>query len=163
LKIIKNYDIIYIKIKELRFLYMRKMGNFRGLPVYLVTQDMDVLYVDHSEEKMYVIEGKLTYHGTKLADVLGGQLFDFDEDKFNELRRKSWGEDESKLLAKITGVAETRPQEEEEPVLSDAERAAAQNDIAGQFMLEWRDNIDKEIAVLKSAVAEMEGSLDAVG
>lgn len=138
---------------------MRKMGNFRGLPVYLITQDIEALCVDYNEEKMYVIEGKLMYHGAKLADVLGGQLFDFDEDKFNELRRKSWSEDEGKLLAKTTGVAETRPQEEEKPVSETVETAGG---IVDDFLASWRDNIDKEIAAMKAQTNDMRSGLNAV-
>ena len=132
---------------------MRKMGNFKGLPVYLVNGYQEVLNIDYNEEKMYVISGKLTYHGTELADVYDGTLFDFDEDKFNELRRKGWGEDESKLLAKATNSAETRPQEEETSV---NETVEAPDRIVDSFMETWRDNIDNEIAVLKSAIAQME-------
>lgn len=132
---------------------MRKMGNFRGLPVYLVNGYQEVSNIDFNEEKMYVICGKLTYHGTQLADVYDGQLFDFDEDKFNELRRKRWGEDEGKLLAKATGSAETRPQEERKPV---KETVETPDRIVNEFMATWRENIDNEIAVLKSAIAQME-------
>ena len=132
---------------------MRKMGNFRGLPVYLVNGYQEVINIDYDEEKMYVIGGKLTYHGTQLADVYDGQLFDFDEDKFNELRRKRWSEDEGKLLAKATGSAETRPQVEEKPV---KETVETPDRIVDEFMATWRENIDNEIAVLKSAIAQME-------
>ena len=132
---------------------MRKMGNFRGLPVYLVNGYQEVINIDYDEEKMYVINGKLTYHGTQLADVYDGQLFDFDEDKFNELRRKRWSEDEGKLLAKATGSAETRPQEERKPV---KETVETPDRIVDEFLASWQDNIDNEIAVLKSAIAQME-------
>ena len=141
---------------------MRKMGNFRGLPVYLVNGYQEVLNIDYNEEKMYVISGKLTYHGTELADVYDGTLFDFDEDKFNELRRKGWSEDEGKLLAHVTGSAETRPQEEREPVKETVE-APDRISPVDNFMNSWRDNIDNEIAVLKSAVAQMEENTNAIG
>ena len=141
---------------------MRKMGNFRGLPVYLVNGYQEVLNIDYNEEKMYVISGKLTYHGTELADVYDGTLFNFDEDKFNELRRKGWSEDEGKLLAKATGSAETRPQEEREPVKETVE-APDRISPVDNFMNSWRDNIDNEIAVLKSAVAQMEENTNAIG
>ena len=132
---------------------MRKMGNFRGLPVYLVNGYQELLNIDCDEEKMYVSGGKLTYHGIELADVYDGQLFDFDEDKFNELRRKGWSEDEGKLLAKATGSAKTRPQVEEKPV---KETVETPDRIVDEFMATWRENIDNEIAVLKSAIAQME-------
>jgi hypothetical protein len=138
---------------------MKKMGNFRGLPVYLVNGYQEVINIDYDEEKMYVINGKLTYHGTQLADVYDGQLFDFDEDKFNELRRKSWNEDESRLLAKATGSAETRPQEEEKPV---KETVETPDRIVDEFLAGWQENIDNEIAMLKSAIAQMEDMLNAI-
>ena len=138
---------------------MRKMGNFRGLPVYLVTGYQEVLDIDYDEEKMYVIQGKLMYHGTQLADVYDGQLFDFDEDKFNELRRKRWSEDEGKLLAKVTDSAEVAPKVEEKPV---SETVETPDGIVDEFMATWSDNIDNEIAVLKSAVAQMEDMLNAI-
>ena len=139
---------------------MRKMGNFRGLPVYLVNGYQELLNIDCDEEKMYVSGGKLTYHGTQLADVYDGQLFDFDEDKFNELRRKSWNEDEGRLLAKATGSAETRPQVERKPV---KETVETPDRIVDEFLASWQDNIDNEIAVLKSAIAQMEENTNAVG
>lgn len=141
---------------------MKKMGNFRGLPVYLINGYQEVSNIDFNEEKMYVICGKLFYHDVKLADVYNGQLFDFDEDKFNELRRKRWSEDEGKLLAKATGSAETRPQEEREPVKETVE-APDRISPVDNFMNSWRENIDNEIAVLKSAVAQMEDMVNAVG
>ena len=134
---------------------MRKMGNFRGLSVYLVTDPFEWQNIKDNhlhEEKMYVFGGKLTYHGTQLADVYDGQLFDFDKDKFNELRRKRWSEDEGKLLAKATGSAETRPQEERKPV---KETVETPDRIVDEFLASWQDNIDNEIAVLKSAIAQM--------
>ena len=139
---------------------MRKMGNFRGLPVYLVNSTQEVMNIDDNEEKMYVICGRLFYHDVKLADVYDGQLFDFDEDKFNELRRKRWSEDEGKLLAKATGSAETAPQVEEKPV---EETVETPDRIVDEFMATWRENIDNEIAVLKSAIAQMEVGLNAIG
>ena len=138
---------------------MRKMGNFRGLPVYLVNGYQELLNIDCDEEKMYVSGGKLTYHGIELADVYDGQLFDFDEDKFNELRRKRWSEDEGKLLAKAAGSAETRPQEEKKPV---KETVEAPDRIVDEFLASWQDNIDNEIAMLKSAVAQMGVDANAV-
>ena len=134
---------------------MRKMGNFRGLPVYLVNDYQEVINIDYDEEKMYVINGKLTYHGTQLADVYDGQLFDFDEDKFNELRRKRWSEDEGKLLAKATGSAETRPQVEEKPEYEVPETGCGKS-LVDDFMASWRDNIDSEVAKLQLSMKAME-------
>ena len=144
---------------------MKKMGNFKGLPVFMVTDpfEWENVKINHSyEEKIYVYRTNVYYKANLIAAISGSNLLDFNEDLFNELRRKSWDDDRAQMLAHVTGFAETRPQEEEKPELSDAERAAAQRDIAGQFMLEWQDNIDKEIAVLKSCVAQMEDMVNAV-
>ena len=85
---------------------------------------------------------------------------DFDEGLFNELRRKSWDDDRAQILAHVTGSAETRPQEEEIPT---SESVEAPDRIVDSFMETWRDNIDNEIAVLKSSIAQMEDMLNAVG
>ena len=142
------------------------MGNFKGLPVFMVNDPFEWTNVkdNHSrEEKIYVYRTNVYYKENLIASISGDTLMDFDEDLFKELRRKSWDDDRAQMLAHVTGSAETRPQEEEKSELSDAERAAAHEDFAGQFMLEWQSNIDNEIAKLKLAVAEMEGSLNAVG
>ena len=141
-----------------------KMGNFRGYPVYLVDDNFfdnaDTLH----DNALYVVNGRVFFHDVYLGKVdRYNNLVDFNEDRFNALCQKSWNEDSARAMARVTNTAETRPQEEEKPELSDAERAAAQEDVAGQFMLEWQSNIDNEIAKLQLAVAEMEGSLDAVG
>ena len=57
-------------------------------------------------------------------------------------------------------AAETRPQEEEEPI---HETVEAPDRIVDNFMSSWRDNIDNEIAMLKSSVAQMEDMTNAVG
>ena len=144
-------------------IYMRKMGTFKGLPVFMITDHFEWENMKNNpsyEEKIYVVGSCVYYKYNLIAMICDNTLIDFNEELFNELRRKSWDDDRAKMLGYVTGSAETRPQEEEKPVLSDAERAAAQNDIAGQFMLEWRNNIDKESAELKLAVAEMENGLN---
>ena len=142
---------------------MRKMGNFKGLPVFMVTDPFEWQNVkdNHSrEEKIYVYRTNVYYKANLIASISGDTLLDFNEDLFNELRRKSWDDNRAQMLAHVTGSAETRPQEEREPV---KETVEAPDRIVDIFMSNWRDNIDNEIAMLKSSVAQMEDMINAVG
>ena len=139
------------------------MGNFKGLPVFIVTDPFEWQNVkdNHSrEEKIYVYRTNVYYKEILIASISGDTLLDFNEDLFNELRRKSWDNDRAQILAHVTGSAETRPQEEEIPT---SESVEAPDRIVDSFMETWRDNIDNEIAVLKSSIAQMEDMLNAVG
>lgn len=142
---------------------MRKMGNFKGLPVFMVTDPFEWVNIkdNHShEEKIYVYRTNVYYKENLIAAISGDTLLDFDEGLFNELRRKSWDADRAQMLAHVTNSAETCPQEEETPT---NETVEAPDRIVDSFMETWQDNIDNEIAVLKSSVAQMEDVLNAVG
>ena len=144
---------------------MRKMGNFKGLPVFMVTDPFEWQNIkdNHShEEKIYVYRTNVYYKENLIAAIDKDTLMDFDEDLFNELRRKSWDNNRAQMLAYATGSAETRPQEEKKPVNETVETAGGTSSV-DEFMSSWRDNIDNEIAVLKSSVAQMEEVLNAVG
>ena len=134
------------------------MGNFKGLPVFMVTDPFEWQNVkdNHSrEEKIYVYRTNVYYKENLIASISGDTLLDFNEDLFNELRRKSWDNDRAQILAYVTGSAETRPQEEETPTNETVE-APDRISPVDNFMNSWRDNIDNEIAVLKSSIAQME-------
>lgn len=136
---------------------MRKMGNFKGLPVFMVTDPFEWqnIKTNHShEEKIYVYRTNVYYKENLIASIDGDTLMDFDEGLFNELRRKSWDDGN----AQMTGSAETRPQEEEKSVNESVDSVAA----VDKFMSSWKDNIDNEIAVLKNAVSAIEDELNAV-
>ena len=140
---------------------MRKMGNFKGLPVFMVTDpfEWENIKMDHSyEEKIYVYRTNVYYKQNLIAAINGDTLLDFNENLFNELRRKSWDDDRAQMLAHVTGSAETRPQEDKKPVEENSEPAAAD-----EFMLHWSDYIDNEIAMLKNSVARLGEDLHAVG
>ena len=142
---------------------MRKMGNFKGLPVFMVNDPFEWQMIKETqsrEEKIFVYRTNVYYKENLIASISGDTLMDFDEDLFNELRRKSWDNDRAQMLAHVTGSAETRPQEEEK---SNNETVEAPDRIVDIFMETWQDNIDNEIAVLKSSVAQMEDILNAVG
>ena len=142
---------------------MRKMGNFKGLPVFMVTDPFEWANMKNEglyEEKIYVYATNVYYKWNRIASISGDTLLDFDEGLFNELRRKSWDADRAQMLAHVTNSAETRPQEEETPT---NETVEAPDRIVDSFMNSWREKIDNEIAVLKSAVAQMEDITNAVG
>ena len=127
---------------------MRKMGTFRGIPVYMLQYSLEYPMIDSNKEELYVVNGRVYYHGIAIGEVSGNQLVNFDEDQFNELRRKGWYKDDADLLGKVTNTAETRPQEEKKPDYEVPETGCG-NDIIEQFMASWRDNIDGEIAKLQ--------------
>ena len=140
---------------------MRKMGNFKGLPVFMVNDPFEWQNMkdNHSyEEKIYVYATNVYYKWNRIAAISGDILMDFDEDLFNELRRKSWDDDRAKMLAHVTGSAETRPQEDKKPVNECSEPAAAD-----EFMAHWSEYIDNELAMLKSSVAQLGEDVYAVG
>lgn len=143
---------------------MRKMGNFKGLPVFLVNDPFEWANMRNEglyEEKIYVYATNVYYKWNRIASISGDTLMDFDESLFNELRRKSWDDDRAQMLAHVTGSAETRPQEEETPT-NEAVETTGGTSIVDEFMNSWRDNIDNEIAVLKNAVSAMEDMINAV-
>ena len=144
-------------------LYMRKMGNFKGLPVFMVTDLFEWASMKNEgsyEEKIYVYATNVYYKWNRIASISGDTLMDFDESLFNELRRKSWDSDRAQMLAHVTGSAETRPQEEKKPT---SETVEAPDRIVDIFMETWQDSIDNEIAMLISSVAQMEDMINAVG
>lgn len=144
---------------------MRKMGNFKGLTVFMITDSFEWENMKNEgsyEEKIYVYTGNVYYKWNRIASISGDTLMDFDEELFNELRRKSWDDDKAQILAHVTGSAETRPQEEETPTNETVETTGGTS-IVDEFMNSWRDNIDNEIAVLNNAVSAMEDMIHAVG
>lgn len=141
---------------------MRKMGNFKGLPVFMITDPFEWQNIKDNhlyEEKIYVYRTNVYYKENLIAAISGDMLLDFNEDLFNELRRKSWDDGRAQMLANVTGSAETRPQEEEKPVNECPEPTAA----VDEFMATWNIYIDNEIAMLKSSVAQLGEDLNAVG
>lgn len=141
---------------------MKKMGNFRGLPVFMVNDPFEWANMKNEgsyEEKIYVYATNVYYKWSRIAAISGDTLMDFDEDLFNELRRKSWDDDSAQMLARMNGSAETCSQEEETPVNEYSDSAAA----VDEFMATWNVYIDNEIAMLKSSVAQLGEDLHAVG
>ena len=133
--------------------FERTLGKFRGLPVYLLQYSYEYQAIESNEEKLYVFENNLFYHGAVIGNVEGSNLTNFDEDTFNQLRAKGWYQDGAEALGRVTNVAETRPQEEETPV---SETVETGDSIVDNFMASWRDNIDNEVAKLQAIVKNME-------
>ena len=129
---------------------MLQLGSLNGLPVYLIRYSYEYQAIDSNEEKFYVVDGRLIYKSTQVGTVNNNkQVMNFDEEKFNELRRKGWYQEDADLLGRVTGVAEMRSQEEEELVNETVEPASA----VDEFMRSWEKNIDDEISKLKEMVA----------
>lgn len=141
---------------------MVKMGTFRGIPVYILQYSHEYQAIESNEEKMYVCEGRLFYHGIKVGTVVGTSLKEFDEDIFNELRAKGWYQDGAEMLGKVTATvnAETRPQEEEKPEYEVPETGCGTS-LVDDFMASWSDNIDNEVAKLQLSMREMEEEIRA--
>lgn len=134
---------------------MKKMGTYKGLPVYLLMYSYEYQAIESNEEKFFVAEGVLFYKGVRLGTVKGNQLYDFDEAKFNELRAKGWYQDGAEMLGRVTATAETRPQVEEKPEYEVPETGCGKS-LVDDFMASWKDNIDSEIAKLQITMKAME-------
>ena len=140
------------------------MGNFKGLPVFMITDPFEWANIkdNHShDEKIYVYRTNVYYKENLIAAINGDILMDFDESLFNELRRKSWDDDRAQMLAHATNSAETRSQEEEKSVKETVETTGGTSSV-DEFMSSWKNNIDNEIAVLKEAVSAMGDMINAV-
>ena len=137
---------------------MTKIGKFRGLPVYLLQYSYEYQTIESNEEVLYVCENKLFYHGAVIGNVERNNLTNFDEDTFNQLRAKDWNQSGAEVLGRVTGVAEACPQEEEK---SEPETVETGDGIVDIFMASWRDNIDKEINILKCSIVQMGDILNA--
>ena len=137
------------------------IGRFRGIPVYRVDK-LDWFSSDNREaEEIYIINEQVIYHDTLIALLDShNKLTDFKEVLFDKLKNKhSKSAQKEKVRAVKNEAAETRPQEEEE---STHETVEAPDRIVDNFMSSWRDNIDNEIAMLKSCIAQMEDMTNAV-
>lgn len=138
------------------------IGRFRGIPVYRVDK-LDWFSSDNREaEEIYIINEQVIYHDTLIALLDShNQLTDFNEILFNKLKNEySKSVQKEKVRMVRAEAAETRSQEEEDPVY---ETVGAPNRIVDEFMNGWKEKIDNEIAVLKTAVAQMEDITNAVG
>lgn len=140
------------------------IGRFRGIPVYRVDK-LDWFSSDNREaEEIYIINEEVIYHDNLIALLDShNQLTNFNEALFDALKdkySKSFQKEEVRAVKRE--VAERRPQEEKEPIHETVETTGGTSAV-DNFMNSWRDNIDNEIAVLKSAVAQMEDITNAVG
>ena len=138
------------------------IGRFRGIPVYKV-EKLDWLSSNNGEaEEIYVVNREVIYHDNLIALLDSyNQLTNFNEALFDKLKNKySKSAQKEKVRMVRAEAAETRSQEAEEPIYETVE---APNRIVDEFMNGWKEKIDNEIAVLKSAVAQMEDMTNAVG
>lgn len=139
------------------------IGRFRGIPVYRVDK-LDWFSNDNREaEEIYIINQEVIYHDNLIALLDShNQLTNFNEALFDALKDKySKSVQKEKVRMVRAEAAETRSQDEEEPTYETVETTGGTSAV-DNFMSSWRDNIDNEIAVLKSAVAQMEDITNAV-
>ena len=97
--------------------YGERVGRLNGMPVYKVSVSEWNLSDTQANECFYWVGELLFYHDVKVGTVEKGGCVDFDEDKFNNVRR-AW-EDNDPVHANLpipvpTRVEEARPVEEEE-------------------------------------------------
>ena len=140
------------------------IGRFRGIPVYKVDK-LDWFSSDNREaEEIYIINQEVIYHDNLIALLDShNQLTNFNEALFDALKDKySKSVQKEKVRMVRAEAAETRSQDEEEPTYETVETTGGTSAV-DNFMSSWREKIDNEIAVLKSAVAQMEDITNAVG
>ena len=140
------------------------IGRFRGIPVYRVDK-LDWFSSDNREaEEIYIINQEVIYHDNLIALLDShNQLTNFNEALFDALKSKYLkGSEKEEVCVVRRENAETRSQEEEEPTYETVETTGGTSAV-DNFMSSWREKIDNEIAVLKSAVAQMEDMTNAVG
>ena len=140
------------------------IGRFRGIPVYKV-EKLDWLSSNNGEaEEIYVVNREVIYHDNLIALLDSyNQLTNFNEALFNKLKNKYSKSSQKEEVRMVRAeAAETRSQEEEEPTYETVETAGGTSAV-DNFMSSWRDNIDNEIAMLKSCIAQMEDMTNAVG
>ena len=140
------------------------IGRFRGIPVYRVDK-LDWFSSDNREaEEIYIINQEVIYHDNLIALLDShNQLTNFNEALFDALKDKySKSVQKEKVRMVRAEAAETRSQDEEEPTYETVETTGGTSAV-DNFMNSWREKIDNEIAVLKSAVAQMEDITNAVG
>ena len=140
------------------------IGKFRGIPVYKV-EKLDWLSSNNGEaEEIYVVNREVIYHNNLIALLDSyNQLTNFNEALFDKLKDKySKSVQKEKVRMVRTEAAETRSQEEEEPTYETVETTGGTSAV-DNFMNSWREKIDNEITVLKSAVAQKEAKANAVG
>ena len=140
------------------------IGKFRGIPVYKV-EKLDWLSSNNGEsEEIYVVNREVIYHNNLIALLDSyNQLTNFNEALFDKLKNKySKSSQKEEVCVVKREVAERRSQDEEEPTYETVETTGGTSAV-DNFMSSWRDNIDNEIAMLKSCIAQMEDMTNAVG
>lgn len=141
---------------------MVKIGKFKGLEVYGVSYN-EWQEMTTNTENLWVVDRKKVYYHDQMIAWLNSrnELQDFDEELFEYLRDKY--SNKNKYVTRegtvVKEKADEEPQSASEIVNESVDPAAA----VDSFMNSWKSNIDNEIAVLKSSVAQMEDMINAVG
>ena len=133
---------------------MTKIGNFRGMPVYRLS-DLEWRTIDTRVPNELFVVDDFVYFYDKIIGTLDsrGKLQNFDEDRFDELVKKV----NNKMKE---APAEVRPQGGEK---SEPETVETGDGIVDIFMSSWRSNIDGEIERMKKMSEELEKKYHEVG
>ncbi len=133
---------------------MTKIGNFRGMPVYKLSNFEWETINTRIPNELFVVDD-FVYFYDKIIGTLDsrGKLQNFDEDKFDELVKKVNNK-------KKEEPAEVRPQVEEK---SEPETVETGDGIVDNFMAHWRENIDNEIDKMKQMSQRLENAYHEVG
>ena len=133
---------------------MTKIGNFRGMPVYKLS-NLEWRTMDTRNPNEIFVVDDFVYFYDKIIGTLDsrGKLQNFDEDKFDELVKRVKNKKEEE-------PAEVRPQVEEK---SEPETVETGDGIVDIFMSSWRSNIDGEIEKMKKMSEELEKKYHEVG
>lgn len=134
---------------------MGKIGKFRGFPVYEMDQREWSGANTKKDDCIYVVSNVVYFHDQKIAKIMGGTLFDFDEMRFNAL--KNLWEEKDNVVTQLnnTRSAETEPTSEESLDKENTEPTAAE-DIVEEFMNNWLSNIERELEILHQKGLEYE-------
>ena len=128
-------------MKERLFLFMARIGKFRGYPVIRIMRHEWKEMRTRFDKKIYVVDDDVFFHDQRIAIINArGELMNFDEGLFM-LLEKQYAERPSQAPK----VEEKREEKVEEPI---SEPAAA--NIVDSFMDNWRKNIDDKIAEMKN-------------
>lgn len=133
---------------------MIKIGNFRGMPVYKLSnlewRNMDT----RRPNELFVVDDFVYFYDKIIGTLdLKGKLQNFDEGKFDELVKKVNNKREEE-------PTEVCPQVEEK---SEPETVETGDGIIDIFMSSWRSNIDNEIEKMKKMSEELEKKYREVG
>ena len=133
---------------------MTKIGNFRGMPVYKLSNSEWETTDTRTPNEVFVVDDFVYFYDSIIGTLDSrGKLHNFDEDKFDQIINKFNNE-------KKEDTAERRPYVEEK---SEPETVETGDGMVDIFMSSWRSNIDDEIEKMKKMSEELEKKYHEIG